>query len=80
MSRLTPANHAELDEQGWTVVPQIYTPELCSKLRQLMDDILGPPAELVEMWWQQSPSDREGGSSPCRRCAVVLLHPSLTLK
>ena len=36
MSRLTPANHAELEEQGWTVVPAVYPPALCAKLRDLM--------------------------------------------
>jgi hypothetical protein len=68
MSRLTPANHAELEEQGYTVVPKVYTPELCGKLRRLMDDILGPPAEHVDMWWQQSPSDREGARHVVQRC------------
>ena len=110
-SRLTPKNHAELEEQGWTIVPAVYSRELCAALRDLMcatppkylrlrgpcidsllgpllcaspassclrtsltiairsrDDILGPSAELVPMWWQQDKHDREGDRHVIERC------------
>jgi hypothetical protein len=38
---LTAQNHAELEEQGFTIIPKIYSPELCAGLRNLMDSILG---------------------------------------
>ena len=47
MSSLTPANHAELASQGYTVVPRVFSPELCRKLRGLMD---GTPRSQLLCW------------------------------
>ena len=48
MSRLTPAHHCQLDDDGYTVVKSVFSRDLCGRLRALMDEVLGPSAERVD--------------------------------
>jgi hypothetical protein len=48
MSRLTPAHHRQLDDDGYTVVKSVFSRDLCGRLRALMDEVLGPSAERVD--------------------------------